>query len=122
MWNSGRWGVLPAGFMALSLVWIGLASPARAADLTRGEKIYKLMCLKCHGKTGKGDGPKSEKLDKKPADYTTPGFFDKRSDAQLKEIIMEGNLPMPSFELKLSEEDIDNVLAFIKTFAVQASQ
>lgn len=118
-----HWNIALLGsFVAFSLIWVAFVAPANAEDLSKGEKIYKFMCAKCHGKEGKGDGPKAEKLDKKPSDYTQPGYFDKRSDDELFTIIVDGNLPMPSFELKLSEEDIDNVLAYIKTFAAPATQ
>lgn len=117
---SRRWSIaLLRGCLVLSLGWGVLATAAEAADLARGEKIYKLLCEKCHGKEGKGDGPKAKELDKTPSDYTQAGFFAQRSEASLREMIVIGNAPMPSFELKLSPEDIDNVLAYIKTFAAK---
>lgn len=117
---SRRWCIMfRGGCLALSLVWVAFVASAEAADLSRGEKIYKLTCEKCHGKEGKGDGPKAQELEKKPADYTQAGFFTKRPEAELREMIVIGNAPMPSFELKLSPEDIDNVLAFIKTFGAK---
>jgi mono/diheme cytochrome c family protein len=101
---------------------MAFASPAEAADVARGKKIYRLMCAKCHGKDGKGNGPKAKRLTKKPPDYTEPGFFDKRSDDILREDIIKGDPPMPSFRKKLRDKDIDDVIAYIKTFAVSAGK
>lgn len=109
--------VIVSGFLALSVSWLLFPRPGEAADLARGEKIYKMMCLKCHGKEGKGDGPKAKELSKKPADYTNPDFFAKRSDADLKKTVTEGKEPMPSFRARLKDKDVDDVIAYIKTFA-----
>ena len=38
-----------------------------AADqvaIAEGKNVYEKECLSCHGKKGKGDGPKAEELDK----------------------------------------------------------
>ena len=102
---------------AVGLAWMAFASPARAADLARGKKIYKLMCLKCHGKKGKGDGPKAKRLKKKPKDFSQQEFFDTHPDSELKKDIRDGEPPMPSFRKKLRDKDIDNVIAYIKKFA-----
>lgn len=105
------------GLFALSGLWLLFAGSGEAADLARGEKIYKMMCLKCHGESGKGDGPKAKELSKKPANYTNPDFFKTRSDADLKKTVIEGKEPMPSFRARLKDKDVDDVIAYIKTFA-----
>ncbi len=108
---------LSASALAMSLLMSLTAFPAAAADLKRGAKIYQIMCAKCHGKSGKGDGPKAGELEKKPADYTQPGFFDKHPDEKLKTVVRKGEPPMPAFGDRLKDADVDNVLAYIKTFA-----
>ena len=95
-----------------------LAFPAAwGADLTNGKKVYKDKCLKCHGEKGKGDGPKADTLEKKPADYTDKAFMVKFTDGKLKEEVLEGKPPMPSFKGKLTDKDLDDVIAYIRTFA-----
>ena len=100
-------------------VYIGLlTSPAAwGADLTNGKRIYKDKCLKCHGEKGKGDGPKADTLEKKPADYTDKAFMAKFTDDKLKEEVLEGKPPMPSFKGKLTDKALDDVIAYIRTFA-----
>ncbi|MFQ5684965.1 MAG: c-type cytochrome [Candidatus Binatia bacterium] len=116
--SGNQWRTAIVGcFFALSLSWIAFVPPGNAADVTRGKKIYKMMCRKCHGNEGKGDGPKGKSLKKKPANYTKPGFFDEHPDAELKKVVVEGKKPMPSFRKKLKDKDVDDVIAYIKTLA-----
>ena len=92
-------------------------SPARGADPGIAKKIYTDKCLKCHGEKGKGDGPKAWDLSKKPADYTDKEKMAKFTDADLKKVTKDGKKPMPAFGKKLSDEEIDSVIAYIRTFA-----
>ena len=39
-------------------------------SLSRGEVLFQKHCVSCHGLKGKGDGPESKKLKRKPADLT----------------------------------------------------
>lgn len=94
-----------------------LARTARAADIAAGKKVYEDRCAKCHGLTGKGDGPKAKTLKKKPRDYTDKVKMDQLTDAKLKEEILNGKKPMPAFKGKIDEKTIDDVLAYIRTFS-----
>src|SRR3989304_1757203 len=108
--RSLRSRAVVGGVFALGLLGGVFARPGEAADLAKGEKIYKMMCLKCHGETGKGDGLKAKELSKKPADYTNPDFFTKRSDEDLRKTVIEGKEPMPSFQARLKDKDVDGVI------------
>ncbi len=101
----------------LSVAGAALAAPAFGADLSKGKKVYADKCLKCHGEKGKGDGPRAYDLSKKPADYTDREKMSKFTDADLKKVVKEGKKPMPAFGAKLSDEDIEGVIAYIRTFA-----
>ena len=91
-------------------------SPAEAADVANGKKVYVDKCLRCHGEKGKGDGPRAWDLSKKPADYTDKEKMSKFTDADLKKVVKEGKKPMPAFGAKLGDEDIAGVVAYIRTF------
>jgi mono/diheme cytochrome c family protein len=101
----------------LSLASAASVAPAFGADLAKGKSIYGDKCLKCHGEKGKGDGPKAEDLEKKPADYTDKAKMVKFTDEDLKKAVKEGKKPMPAFGKKLTDEQIDAVIAYIRTFA-----
>lgn len=121
--RGSQWSVVVAGgLLVLSLSWLVCARPAEAADLTRGERLYKMLCEKCHGKEGRGDGPQAKELEKKPADYTAPGFFDQHADAELKKVTLAGATPMPAFKEKLKDKDVADLLAYLKTFADRAKR
>jgi mono/diheme cytochrome c family protein len=107
-----------AGLIAIGLgLSLTSASPAGAADLNNGKKAYADKCARCHGNTGKGDGPKAETLEKKPADYTDKKKMSEFTDAQLKKITLDGKQPMPAYQGKMSDKDLDDVIAYIRTFA-----
>jgi len=101
----------------LSVATAVLVAPAFGADLAKGKSIYGDKCLKCHGEKGKGDGRKAADLEKKPADYTDKAKMAKFTDEDLKKAVKEGKKPMPAFGKKLTDEQIDNVIAYIRTFA-----
>lgn len=108
-------------FVSLAVVglFLGgtLARTARAADLANAKKVFGEKCAKCHGDTGKGDGPKAKILKKKPKDYTDKAEMAKFTDAKLKEGIVEGKKPMPSYKGKLDDKTIDDLVAYVRTFA-----
>lgn len=45
--------------------------PADAASLARGNELYHVICITCHGETGKGDGPIASYFQFKPANLTS---------------------------------------------------
>lgn len=103
--------------LAVSLVGSVGVSAGQAADLANGKKVYADKCARCHGVSGKGDGPKAETLEKKPADYTDKKLMGEMTDVQLKQIALDGKAPMPAFKGKIRDKDLDDVIAYIRTLA-----
>lgn len=87
---------------------------SRGAAHVSGEMIFARHCAGCHGPKGKGDGYMM--LGPDPANLTRPSTTQK-SDMALLETIHEGKSNMPSWKLRLSEEDSRAVLAYIRTLA-----
>ncbi len=87
---------------------------ADAASIEAGKDVYKKKCYDCHGKKGKGDGPKSSELDKAPQDFTK-GDFQKQTDGSLFWKIGEGKKPMPGFKHELSKDQRWQVINYIRT-------
>jgi mono/diheme cytochrome c family protein len=105
----------------LSAVAVGfglLARPALGAsgDPAKGKAAYQQRCLACHGPQGKGDGPTGKVLVPPAADFTSAASR-KKTDAELLKIIENGKPPtaMIAWKGELSDEDIRNVLAYVKT-------
>jgi mono/diheme cytochrome c family protein len=102
---------------------------ALAGDAAAGKTVYTINCLSCHGETGKGDGPVGAVLPPpSPRDFSVGDFaFDTDedgkpgTDADLKAVISKGagafggNQMMAPWGGILSDDDIDNVIAYIRT-------
>lgn len=85
-----------------------------------GKIIYIKNCYDCHGKKGRGDGPKSGDLDKPPQDFTKENT-QKQTDGALFWKITEGRKPMPSFKKDLTEEQRWQVIIYIRTLGTGES-
>lgn len=86
-----------------------------AATIAAGKVIYAKECQSCHGKSGKGDGPSAAQLDKNAGNFTTAAT-QSQSDGALYWKISEGKKPMPSFKKKLTETQIWQSIAYMRTF------
>ena len=93
-----------------------VASDAKSLDA--GKLLYIKNCNDCHGKKGKGDGPKSGDLDKSPKDFTKEQF-QSQSDGILFWKMTEGRKPMPSFKKDLTAEQRWQVINYIRTLAIK---
>ena len=81
---------------------------------TPGESLYKAKCGTCHGADGKGETPvgKMYKLrDLGSADVQ------KQSDDDLTSIISKGKNKMPGYGRSLKEEQIKDLVAYVRAFA-----
>lgn len=66
----GRVG-LAAILVALSTLLPSVVLGGSPTDqLGRGERLYRLHCLNCHGPEGRGDGPMAQVLKTQPPDLT----------------------------------------------------
>jgi mono/diheme cytochrome c family protein len=87
-------------------------------SLVAGKAIYTKNCYDCHGKKGKGDGPKSAELDKPVGDFTKENFS-KQSDGAIFWKITEGRKPMPSFKKDITEEQRWQVINYVRTLGIK---
>lgn len=87
-----------------------------AEALATGKEVWIKQCQSCHGKSGKGDGPKAAQLKTLPADFSKPEFQN-QTDGALFYKTSEGRKDMPSFKKKLpDEDDIWSVIDYVRTF------
>ncbi len=111
-----RWG-MAGSLVAVAGLFGGMPPAADAAgDAAKGRAVYEQRCLACHGPQGKGDGPTGKVLVPPAADFTSAASK-KKSDADLLKIIENGKPPtaMIAWKGQLSDQDIQNVLAYVKT-------
>lgn len=74
-----------------------------ATSIADGKSLYSTHCSSCHGKKGKGDGPKAAQLETECGDFTTPAF-QKESDGAVFYKMTEGRKDMPTFAKKIPDE------------------
>ena len=97
-------------------------------DMEAAQKIHKKECQKCHGKGGQGDGPSSKMLKVKPANWTDVKRMSALSDEDLFKVVQAGgegvglSKLMPAFHNKLSDEEIAQLVTFIKSLRGEAKR
>jgi len=79
-----------------------------ANDVFNGKEVFTRECVSCHGATGEGSMP------------GLPNFKEGqtlfKNDNELMGIIRDGRGIMPSFYGLLTEKDIRDVTAYLRTF------
>lgn len=81
--------------------------------------VYQANCLRCHGITGRGDGPSGSFLNPKPANFTDQAFMKNETSEDMYGDVLNGlpGRPMPAFGDSLDDQAIVDVVAYIKKFA-----
>ena len=77
-------------------------------------KIFKANCELCHGADGSGNtgpGRAFHAQDLRSSDTQ------KQTDAQLTQVITKGREKMPAFGSKLKPEEIEKLVAYVRTLA-----
>lgn len=94
----------------------GYAEPkVQDGDVARGKIMFIKYCTGCHGPEGGGDGYRFLH-GPDPANLTTPSTG-KKSDAELLKTIHDGKRNMPPWNVRLSEKESRDVLAYVRTLA-----
>jgi mono/diheme cytochrome c family protein len=95
--------------------YAGLTNPLDADASAEGAEVFRTNCEMCHGPQGHGDGPAGQSLDPKPRDLAV--LQTKAGDDFLFWRISEGKpgTSMVAFKGILSEEQIWQVVSFIRT-------
>lgn len=105
-----RWDVVAFAF--------SLTAPP--ALLEQGRELYQANCSRCHGESGKGDGPESAAAPKPPVDLTDQSFMAQKSAEDFFHAITNGVPPsMPAFVADLSDDQRWALAAYLRslTFA-----
>jgi mono/diheme cytochrome c family protein len=109
--------------LLLVLVAPGLGLAQVKGDPKAGKAKYDANCIGCHGATGKGDGAAAAALNPKPQDHTDGKVMNALSDKYLFDIIKDGGAAMkkapfmPASNKKLSDQEIWDVVAYIRSLA-----
>jgi mono/diheme cytochrome c family protein len=87
---------------------------ANSENLGIGKSLFTKHCKSCHGSKGYGDGSKADMLNGNLGDFSSKEF-QSQSDGALFYKSYIGRKDMPSFEKKMSEEDMWLIINFIRT-------
>lgn len=93
---------------ALALVCTTCAFQVGAADYFNGKRLYASYCEGCHGASGQGEMPGTPNF--------TRGNTLMRPDLQLYVQIRDGKNAMPGFRGVLDENEILDVITYIRSF------
>jgi mono/diheme cytochrome c family protein len=88
----------------------GSAAPGEE-DATLIAVTWRQNCARCHGPTGRGDGPEGRML--KVADLARPDFQNRASDADIAKVIRKGRNKMPAFET-LPEKVVEGLVKHVR--------
>ena len=106
-------------FIILAIVFgVSLTSLAKNGETNHSSardaaELYAKHCASCHGKDGQAKTLKA-KL-KHARDLTDPGWQNEVSDERLSNSIMNGKRKMPGFGKKLSEQEVDALVSYVRS-------
>lgn len=101
-----------------------LSVPGGHASVLAGRDIYNAACWVCHGEKGDGSGPAAGNVgEPKPRDFTSAAFVIEGREQEIAGIIsqgakaaMHGSAYMVEWGSRLSPQQIQDVVAYLKTF------
>jgi len=101
--------VIPANFKTMK-------NPVAVGDASTkaGLALYTKSCATCHGKAGLGDGVKARALKDFPGDFSK-AEFQNQTDGDLFYETKTGRGEMPKYEGKLTDDDIWNIVNYMRT-------
>lgn len=86
-----------------------------------GKAAFNLTCARCHGENGKGN-PEADKFFGQQIPRLTSAEVQRKTDAELKQLISQGSNAMPPVEIdesgfrhRLPPQDVDAVIAYLHT-------
>jgi mono/diheme cytochrome c family protein len=94
-----------------------MKNPVAKSDASNkaGMALFTRNCSSCHGKAGLGDGVKARALKEFPGDFSKADFQD-QTDGEHFYKTKTGRGEMPKYEGKLSDDDIWNIVNYMRTF------
>jgi mono/diheme cytochrome c family protein len=114
--------VLSATLVAQNKAWVvpanfkSMKNPIAVSDVSTkaGQALFIKTCSPCHGKAGLGDGMKVKSLKVLPNDLSKADFQN-QTDGEHFYKTKTGRGEMPKYEGKLSDDDIWNIVNFMRT-------
>ena len=87
---------------------------ADATSQAAGKELWNKNCASCHGKAGLGDGVKARTLESNPGNFSKD--LNSQADGDLFYKTKTGRGEMPKYEGKLADDEVWNVINYMRTF------
>jgi mono/diheme cytochrome c family protein len=85
-----------------------------ASAAKSGKKLFNTYCVVCHGPKGKGDGVAGASLTPRPTNLST-AEVQSQTDGAIHWKMMEGRAPMASYKDLISEENVWQLINYLRT-------
>ncbi len=110
-------GTVPRGYEAFVASYDEaktLTDPLTADEktLARGQKMFEVFCLPCHGTEGKGDGPVTPKFPNPPS--LLAAHARELSDGEIMHIATNGRGLMPAYASQVDTQDRWKIILYIR--------
>ncbi len=114
---SGRWAVgMVADVMLRLLAFVRLCVQAQdAAKAPAGAAIFAKKCVLCHGADGTGNTPLGKQL--AGGESALESGAEAGPMRSCARIVHDGQTNMPPFGDQLTDDEIDQVIQYVRTFA-----
>jgi mono/diheme cytochrome c family protein len=113
--------VVVVALILSSVVWLGWARAISSASKRRdAATIYRSQCASCHGKDGRANTLKAKFNGAK--DLTKASWQESTSDEHIFNAISNGQKKMPAFGNKLSQAEIESLVAYVRRFKRSSSK
>lgn len=104
--------VIFAVAFTVSLTGLAMTGEANHTSSRSAAELYTKHCASCHGKDGQAKTFKAKFNHAR--DLTDPAWQEDASDERLFNSIMNGKRKMPAFSKKLSEQDINVLVSYVR--------
>jgi mono/diheme cytochrome c family protein len=90
--------------------------PASETAMVEGRKIYEQKCQRCHGASGKGDGPDADP-DLPPDDLSDPARAERNPDGVVFYKVWNGRSKprMPAFSADLTRQEVWTLIRYVQS-------
>jgi cytochrome c6 len=96
----------------MAVLTFALLSAISSLAVDTGADLYKTKCASCHGASGAGDTTIGKNLKLKDMGSAE---VQKQSDAEFTTVIEKGKKPMPAYEGKLTKDQIQDLVKYMRT-------
>jgi cytochrome c6 len=101
-------------FLTLTLFLAPILAQSSKGPDSKGEALFQEQCIGCHGPDGRAQTELGKKLG--AADLTSDAIR-QQPDAELAKIVKDGKGKMPTFDKKLSGDEIRGVITYVRQLA-----